>query len=76
VKIVEAIFSSDGTYVRLETGKEKFYASKGKFYDCCPVNCFAKVVSSTLSKEIQSAVDKGGYNQVSEVKKFIKDSAK
>jgi hypothetical protein len=74
MKINEAVFSSDGTYVRLETDKGKIYIHKGKFMDSCPVNVISKVFPVGVSKEIQTAVDKGGYNQVDEVKKFIKQS--
>jgi len=76
VKINEAIFSADGTYVRLETDKGKIYAHRGEFLDSCPVNCFAKPITATLNKEVQAALTKGGFNDVSEVKKFIKDSGK
>jgi hypothetical protein len=77
VKIIEVVFSADGTYIRLEAGKNKcYYFSKGKFYDCCPVNCFAKILPTSVSKEIQEAIAGGGYNSVKEVKQYIKDSIK
>jgi hypothetical protein len=73
MKIIESIFGMDGTFIRLETDKGKIYIHKGKFWDVHPGNCFAKVLPEKISKEVQEAVNRGGYNLVNEVKSFIKE---
>ena len=72
MKILEAVFYTDNSTVRLETADAKFYLTKEKkFYDMHPDNVMAKEIKGAKAKEVKDAAKKDKYTGDDEVRKWL-----
>lgn len=72
MKIIDSVFYTDNTTVRLETDNGNFYLdNKGKLYDMHPINVMANEISGSVSVGIKKAAKDGKYKNQKEVKEWL-----